>query len=285
MSKFLVVMAASVFGAVGLLSARPVTLVADAKPLAKIYVSSRDLGKKTAGAFPPREIPYVALAVEDLNYHLGRMAGAKLEVVETDDEKVIKGPALVLGSLADKLGCVVEPTKWSEGYRILVRGQQVLIQGEKPQGVSYGIYSLLGKLGCDWVMPGKLGEIIPNRPTVEVPAMDERSAPDFGMRELWYRGGAALVTEQEVADFELWKRRQRLGVAEALRYNGTGHEWHAIIDRHKAAFDADPEMLALVRQPDGSLARKGPQLEVTNPKLVELVVEDIRQKFTSAGWP
>ncbi len=46
MGKFQLVMAASVFGAAGLLSSRPVTLVADAKPLEKIYISPGDPQKK-----------------------------------------------------------------------------------------------------------------------------------------------------------------------------------------------------------------------------------------------
>ncbi len=261
-----------------------VPFVSDGVATAKIYVSAADLRKETEGAYPPLEIPYIRLAVEDLNYHLQRMSGVSLQVVETDDEKSIEGTALVLGTLAEKLGCTVKPSKWREGYRILADGQRVLVQGEMPQGVSYGIYALLEKLGCDWVMPGKLGEIVPKRSTVGIPAFDESSAPAFGMRELWYRGGAQLVAKRESEEFELWKRRQKLGVSQELMSTGSGHAWDSFIALRKEAFANDPAMLALVRRPDGSLVRQGPQLEVANPKIAPLIADIIKEKFASEGW-
>jgi hypothetical protein len=43
-------------------------------------------------------------------------------------------------------------------------------------------------------------------------------------------------------------------------------------------------MLALVRQPDGTLKRQGPQIETTNPGTIDLVVRFIREKFEQEGW-
>jgi hypothetical protein len=56
-------------------------------------------------------------------------------------------------------------------------------------------------------------------------------------------------------------------------------------------------MLALVRQPDGTLMRKGPQIDVAHPRVAELIAEDIKKEYrknidagawtkdTPAGFP
>lgn len=65
----------------------------------------------------------------------------------------------------------------------------------------------------------------------------------------------------------------------------SGHYWGRFIHEHQKEFDADPSMYALMRLPDGQLVRKGPQLESTNPKVVDMMVEDIKNTFTKNNWP
>ena len=239
-----------------------VVLVKDGKPLARIY----------AGAMN-------ALAVQELNYHLEKMAGATLEVV-TNVSEVIRGPALVLGDRAKTLGCVPRKTCQSlEGYRIQVTKHQVLISGESDDAVLLGVYSLLEKLGCDWVMPGAIGEIIPRQSTVSVSAMDESSAPDFSMRRLWYRGYPQPRLSQESVNFSQWLRRQKGGGWSHPAAGAAGHVWDAFIKKHKVEIEKDPTMLALVRASDGSLQRRGPQLESTHPRVIELFVQDIKDAY------
>jgi len=269
------------------LSKDAVVLIRDNHPQAKIYISPHDLEITEAPA--PGKKPVIRnllrAEIEDLNYHFERMSGARLEVVHTDDTTQVKSPALVIGTLATKLGATPPPTRWQEGFRIVSKNGQVLISGETPQATAHGIYTLLFQLGCDWVMPGTLGEIIPQRSTIAVAPQNTMDSPDFGMRRFWYRGGPSLVTKEERAEYEQWTRRQRLGVAEELKIYGSDHYWEQLIRKYKDRFEADPEMLALVREADGSLVRKGPQLESTNPKVVDLFVENIKATFTERGWP
>src|SRR5436190_8525 len=107
------------------------------------------------------------------------MSGARLEVVHESDPAKVPESALVIGTLAEKLGYRVPATEWKQAYRIITQGGRVLVNGESPPAISYGIYALLEKLGCDWVMPGKLGEIIPKRSNVLLPDMDETEQPAF----------------------------------------------------------------------------------------------------------
>ncbi|CAN5460109.1 hypothetical protein BH09VER1_BH09VER1_25390 [soil metagenome] len=281
-----------VFGLVAMLCtgahANGAELFKEGQPLAKIYVSPEDakpvdvVVKKK----PATEPNALSKAIEDLNYHFEKMTGKRLEVVQEADPSKVTQPALVLGHLAEKLGATVTETRWKESYRILVKDQRVLINGESLEAVSYGIYDFLGQLGCDWVIPGKLGEIIPAKPTLSVADLDRKSQPDFGLRWMWIGGGPKYMKPEQAVEFELWKTRQRMGYAWELRRRiSEAHMWQAVVAKYKEEFAKHPEMYALVKQPDGTYARKGPQLETTNPMVIDLVVRFIKEKFEQEGWP
>ena len=257
------------------------TLVDEGRPVARIYLAP---GNNSEPA-DPNSVPPLETAVEELNYHLRKMSGAQLEVVLTSDAEQVRGPAIVLGALARKLGAI--PTKKSESgeaFRLLTRGDQLLIGGESEGAVLLGVYALLEKMGCEWVMPGVIGEIIPQRDTVSLPEMDETQVPDFAMRKLWYRGGRKLVSTAENQRFRQWMRRQRGGTFEPVAKQTEGHHWQEFIRKHQAQFDEDPTMYALRRDASGELKRLGPQIESTHPLVIELMAQDIREVFAKKGW-
>lgn len=267
---------------------KSVSLTRDGKPLAKIYVHPDDVKpvevvvKKKATTEPNA----VSKAIADLNYHLEQMSGTPLEVVEVSEVSKVEKPALVLGRLAAKLGAEPKKTDWQEGFRILTKDDRVLVAGERPEAVPYGIYTFLNQLGCDWLLPGKLGEVIPKMPTVTVPATDVSSSPDFGLRWMWIGGGPKWMTAEVRAEFEQWKVRQRMGYAFEYRHRiQEAHMWQAVIAKYKEEFAKNPEMFALVKNPDGTYERRGPQIETANPKTVELVVRYIKEKFAENNWP
>lgn len=247
------------------------TLVRDGRPVARIYLEPSDR---------------LETAAEELNYHLRKMSGATLEVVHTSDPKAVKGPAVVLGALAVKMGAAPKAaTPSREGFRLLTKGKTLLIGGESDEAALFGVYAVLERLGVDWVMPGEIGEVIPRRTTVKVPRLDESQKPDFSMRRLWYRGGADTVTAQDRARMDVWLRRQRAGVFQPVSAQTAGHYWPAFVKRHEAAFDADPTLYALRRDSQGRLVRKGPQIETTDPRIAAMMAQDIRETFETKGWP
>jgi hypothetical protein len=271
-------------GALALSIAAPtyadVRIIEGGRPVAKIYVQQVTPEKGKRGARVPES--KLTRAIRDFNYHLNKMSGTELEVVETT-ESTVPGPGIVVGSLAVKMGAVPEKAvKSEEGFRLLTKGNQLLVGGQSEAGTIFGLYEVLQKLGCDWVMPGPIGEIIPAKQTVIIPDLNESQAPDFLIRNLWYSG---RPTKEERESFALWKLRQLGGDYNPPPLQTIGHAWSSFIVKHKAEFDKDPTMYALVRDSEGKLVRKGPQIESTHPRVLELMVQDIKDLFAKNKWP
>ncbi len=259
-------------------AAAALTLVQEGRGVATIYADAPTPAERT-----------LQKAIEELNYHIDKMSGTALEVVRTDNPGDVRGPGLVLGSLAIALGAKpLAVSESREGFRLLTRGDLVLIGGESPQAVLFGAYELLYKLGCDWIMPGEIGEIIPRKATIAVGDLDEWQIPDFPMRNLWYRGYPKPRLSAEKARFEQWKSRQKGGSYSPVVGRTAGHAWDGFVRRHKTELANDPTMLALRKMPDGTLQRRGPQLESTHPRVIEIFAESIRAAYqkniASGAW-
>ena len=275
-----------------------VTLVRDGHPSAKIYATgplqvpelkAQALRNLTdAQKMERARISAVGKVVEDLNYHLEKMSGTKLAVVETPDPADITGPAIVIGSLAVKAGAVPTLiTPVGESYRILVKGDRVLIGGESDYGARHGVYELLRTLGCDWVMPGVEGEIIPQVRTVIVGNRDVSRKPDFEVRKPWYSGGHTIVKPSEFKEFDTWLIRQQQTSGDMPAHPtffGGGHYWGELIKKNKQLLTEKPEMRALIQKRDGTIDRGWSQLEPTNPDVVDLTIADIRNIYQKNGW-
>ncbi len=270
------------------IQAAGVSLIEKSKPVANIYIHPDETKPvKRIKFYMMKTFPSELLtALKDLNYHFEQMSGAKLKIIEESDPRKIPRPAIVVGKLANQLGATCKATDWQESYRILVKDGRVLIGGERDVASSYGIYAFLQILGCDWVMPGALGEVIPKRDTLIVDETDIQTSPDFGLRWMWIGGGKKYFKPEFRAEYDQWLVRQRMGTSEKFRERlNEAHMWNKVVRKYKNEFKKDPAMLALVRQADGSYKRQGPQLETTNPKTIDLVIRYIRDEFAKKGWP
>jgi hypothetical protein len=279
-------------------TAAPVEWVRGGKPVAKLYhaplaqtADSRVFDPKVSVAkgfaalsAEDQDAKCLANALDDLNDHLQKMSGARLEVVVTDDPLAVQAPGIVVGTLAGKLGG--DPTRhaeFPEAFRIKSGGGLVLVAGRSDLGSAYGLYELLNQLGCDWVMPGDEGESIPRRDTVAVAEQDAEFAPAWNLRYSWY--GGYCRSAQARFEFDRWKLRMRQQLVRRDEFPIGGHSWGNLIREFKAEFDADPTMLALRRDASGNLTRGGVQIETTHPKVIELGVQYIRQQFEKNAWP
>lgn len=290
------VVCATIAGSIAL--AEPVKLTEAGKPLAKIYHAplSQTAGSmifdpkirwaKDFAALSPDEqdAKCLANAIDDFNYHLEKMSGSKLEVVITDDPKAIQAPAIVVGALATRLGGA--PTQYKnfpEAFRVTCHDGLVLVSGRSDVGSAYGLYELLTQLGCDWVMPGAEGEVIPQNKSVGITEQDLESAPAWNLRYSWY--GGHCRSDQARFEFDRWKLRMRQQLVRRDEFTIGGHSWGHLIRSFKEAFEADPSMYAMSRNSEGKMVRGGSQIETMHPKVIELGVRYIRQQFEKNNWP
>ncbi len=220
-------------------------------------------------------------AIDDLQYHLSRITGRQPEIVVTSNPVDIKLPAIVIGTLAD---CPLPAEATStDAYRIKIAGNKILISGRNPGASAHGIYGFLNQLGCTWIMPGAAGEIIPESKEIELNGTDIVSVPDFAYRRFWY--GGFCRNAQARYELFVWCQRMRLNVYIQDDFQTGGHSWSKLVKQYKEEFEKDPTMYALVRQSDGSMKRSGPQIETTNPKVVDLAIRYIRETYRENKWP
>lgn len=296
MKKVILGMTCGILATTATINAETV-LVEKGKPMATIYVEW-EINQKPKGskAKLPIKEQYISQARQqmelDLNYHIKTMSGAELKIVVTDDPSKVIAPGIVLGGLANKMGAKPKTiTETKESFRILSKDGIILIGGESDIGAMYGMYELLGRMGCDWVMPSRLGEVIPKKSTIIIADLDIEESPSFLVRAPWYNGGRRLVTKKEKDEFDIWKMRHKNQPSytnagnelHPLKMIG-GHIWGALIKKFKNEFENDPTMLALVRQSDGTYKRQGPQVETTNPKVIELFEDHIKEMFKENRW-
>src|SRR5262249_46469793 len=138
-------------------------------------------------------------SVTDLAHYLGKMSGAKVEILTaapaTGDARI----PILIGELGQQaFGPVGKTAPFKQGFRVVAGPKGVGLYGESDLATSYAIYEVLDRLGCRWYMPSELGEVIPGRKTVTLDEADRKLAPYTITRGIWYADDA-------------FKRRNRFG--------------------------------------------------------------------------
>jgi hypothetical protein len=230
----------------------------------------------TNNAVLPKELPQPAAtrlqergalyreSVKDLALYLGKMSGAKIEIVEglpAGDKRI----PIYIGTEAQKVFGDVGKTKARLfAFRVVAGKKGVGLYGESEVGTSYAIYELLYRLGCRWFMPTDLGEAIPELPTLTVPETDEALAPATKVRGVW-QGGADYM------------RRNRL-VAYGHEHGGD-IVWLAAGDGTFQRFFSDEDIKA---HPDWS--HEG-YLRLVHPEVADHIAKKILEQLATAYEP
>lgn len=180
-------------------AAGSITLIKNGKSSAAIYVDPEIMAtrllKRDASAEERAHEPLrvrVRESVKDLALYLRRIAGGVEVPIHTrppgPKEKTLR---ILIGDYADMtFGPFDMKTEFKQGYRLVVSKKAIGIQGETFEGVSYAVYEILDRLGCRWIMPGELGEVIPSLQVVELPVMDLKTFAATGSRRVWYADDA-----------------------------------------------------------------------------------------------
>ena len=178
-------------------------------------------GKAMAAIVIADNAPYKnQLAAKELKHFLHRISGADF-AIKSDKEK-ISGPKILVGPsryTADmKLNIPAGQSydEIREGFIIKTVGSDLVLAGNddgwllnnkyfgpgrkkafdpsRPwrldfgncyKGTLFAVYAFLEHLGCRWYMPGKIGEIVPENPTIKIGKLDLLERPGYLFRGYW----------------------------------------------------------------------------------------------------
>jgi len=239
-------------------NAQDLTLIRDGKSNYSIVVGAGASASEQRGA-------------KELQTHLKKMSGAELPIVT--DAQALPEHAILVGQTryTDGLHPDVDiKALGAEGFAIEVRGGHILVVGSNVRGAMYGCTALLEKLGVRWFTPKVT--FVPSRPTINLPALDDREAPDFEYRELY-------IAEAFDKD---WAARLRTNGAAAALDDSTGgkvvydhfvHSFDALIP--PAEFEKHPEYFPLI---NGKRTSGYVQRCLSNPEVLKLMTDVVR------GW-
>jgi hypothetical protein len=264
------------------------TLVNNGQPASIIVLQS----KPSASA---------SLAATKLQVYVEKMSGAKLQIIQ-DPAPVPDGliAIKVISGAVNGKDTGFPPKMAPEELRLKAEANQLTLMGcdwsgtnSDLQGTLWAALELLERLGCRWLWPGDLGEVVPQRPTITIPAtLDYRFTPPVIQRHIramrWntrQQPGLeklGLTKEQYEAFLKPgydWWLHNRDGKQGTMGY---GHAFGTYWER----FGKDhPDWFAM--QPNGSRDQgtKSPErarLCVSNPELHKQVAADAIAKLKAA---
>lgn len=295
-------LAALLFSSLGCQAAE-VTLVREGKPVATLLLAENP----TLGA---------QLAAFELQHFVQQMTGAELPIVREPAQ--VAGPRVLVAESEATRALGLDPSKFEHQEHLLrtVGEDLVLIGKDKPAfgeykygtawfsyghgglfdsdelGTPYAVYTLLEKLGVRWYWPGDLGTVIPRSQNLTVPALDLQVRPymfacrfnGYNPRPLsqpWINVfrpetlGKVAPTPEDVGLDQLrflessWRVRNQGGRGELA----SGHS-QLLRSYIKRSAETHPEWWGTNKPVFGS------QMCLTNPALVDQVVQDIIDVMT-----
>lgn len=218
-------------------------------------------------------------AVEDLLDYMERISGVRPQLASSGDE--VSTPVTVWVAMHEGVeerfaDIDVELEQWEE-ILLACRGDHVLIAGRDAEpggsiqqaGTSLAVYEFMERyLGVRWLWPGPLGEVVPERDTIELDEFTYRHTPprQRGLRVRNHLGARATrdfpwTHEEKLPSLEefqaiaqrlddgamQWSQRQRGNARAYYRMMRAGH---AFTDWYDEYGQEHPEYFAL--QPDGT---------------------------------
>jgi hypothetical protein len=271
------------------------TLVDDGEPVSVIVVKN--------GASERQMI-----AAAELQEHIRLMSGATIPILE---EKQWESSPGVVPILVGRSGAVYErgvdtSTFDLETFVVKTIDGALLLVGDdggsdsNPRfGTQWAVYDFLqDQLGCRWIWPGEIGQVVPSRTTIEIGPLDIEETPVVKVR------GFRMTTqekhrvayeseglgeyfdlgetyEQLSEDERVWLRRMRMGRSFKLSAG------HAFTDWWEQYSESDPEIFAMQsdgrRRPKSSSRPDFVKMCVSNPRLWELQLESLRRYAAEGG--
>jgi len=158
----------------------------------------------------PHAGPVEQFAAEELCRYFHKITGAELSMTQG-------GKKIILLGLRKDLPAEALPTpkKGADGYTLSVSPDKIIIAGDNPRGVLYGVYDLLERMGCRWYVPKldpKDPEVVPNSPNLSVPVGNWSEASPFEDRIYWLSGLAFEVRQKQALAQIDWAAKNRFNI-------------------------------------------------------------------------
>lgn len=146
-----------------------------------------------------------------------------------------------------------------------VSESEILISAADTLGIVNALYSILDGWNCRWVMPGKLGEVIPKQKTLQLVFGEEKFTIAMNSK----------VHRRFAGEYSDWRRRNRRAAKE---WQSAQHYWFYAIPP-KDYFEKHPEYYSLI---GGKRVPK--QLCVSNPELRKLMLQKAKDFFRTRPY-
>jgi hypothetical protein len=224
---------------------------------------------------PTSASPSQVYAAEELQRFTEQMTGVRLPIAT--DEAPLPARAVLLGNTrytAELLGAPADVgALGDDGFRLVRRGDRLLVLGGPMRGTLYGVYELLERFGgCRWY--SSWHSVIPRREAFTVPALDETQKPAFALREpFWYDLFNGDLAARNKVNGNAMHLEARHG-GHAYRFGGGLGSCHTFdtLCSPEVYFAEHPEYFSEV---NGKRLKENTQLCLSNPDVLRLVTSNV----------
>lgn len=234
-------------------------------------------------------------ASSELSRYLNKILSVKAEI-KNEEEKISEGIIFSVGktksskSFSGKFdSSITGPGE--DSFIIKIKKNKIFLCGGGDRGTLYSVYQFLEELGCRWFMPGKIGEVIPEKKRIVLEEKEKIYIPDFVQREICV-GGGKFFKDEEIID---WAAKNKINRIFNLRYKckeewkkrGGYLNWQHICHNYfwiiptKKYFKKHPEYYAFYkgeRVPLG-MGTGGGNVCTTNPDVIKIFADFINNWF------
>jgi len=248
---------------------------------------------RTAIVLPASPLPVELYAAEELQHHVEKAGGVKLDIVrEPDRPERYTGLVYVGNTQAARDAGIDVASLDANAFTIRLVNDDLYLAGQDGKGnplevgtrtgTLFAVYEYLERgLGVRWLWPGELGAHVPPRADIRVESWDQtesphlawtdwRNAPTIIRPDLWPdpQAGEAFIRAQAQ-----WKKRLRIAGTHDIRAK---HSFESYWERHHADH---PDFFNLLpdgtRRPlEGDATGEVVTLCVSNPALHDQIVSE-----------
>jgi len=232
---------------------------------------------KSVLVLPSEPTPHELAAAAELQTHVEKMSGVKLETATIDAAGIAafrresKGrgivPIFIGRNVRESLTALLPADAVRGALAVKVEPGAVSLSGIE-EGTTYAAIELLEQLGCRWFMPGDLGTVVPQLKTVAVREQQTSQQPSFPSR--WFQ-----MPNRE------WQARVRCGGEVFVGGHG--------LDTPKVKMDKATGEITPAEYADWFALVKGKRTTrqhcLSNPKLLDYVVADVVARRKAGKGP